>query len=233
MEPLMKRCAFTLIELLVVISIISLLIAILLPALGRAKWQTVLTQCASNQHQWGIANTAYATDHKGLLPSHPIGAGGNALDVAKETYDIMIDDYGMAHENFFCPEHSPEYTTIDWMTFGTGLEGTSTYFVGYSFMVPRPWFSDEAPRSNIVNGKEISQGPRSIDDVERAGNAVMADSLIIFPLGTTWADEWGNGHDYSGDPESVNALFVDGSVEARRKDLWEFRFQSGNAQTWY
>ena len=56
---------FTLIELLVVISIISLLISILLPALGRARRAAMLSVDASNLRQFAIAINAYAADNNG------------------------------------------------------------------------------------------------------------------------------------------------------------------------
>jgi prepilin-type N-terminal cleavage/methylation domain-containing protein/prepilin-type processing-associated H-X9-DG protein len=64
----MRRRAFTLVELLVVVAIISLLIAIVLPSLARAREQARRVQCASNLRQVAIATIAYAGQNRGVMP---------------------------------------------------------------------------------------------------------------------------------------------------------------------
>ena len=58
--------AFTLIELLIVISIIALLMAILMLALGAARSGSRALACKSNLRQLVIANIGYATENDGF-----------------------------------------------------------------------------------------------------------------------------------------------------------------------
>lgn len=55
-------------ELLVVISIIALLIALLLPALGTARGAAIDTQCKSNLRSTHQVLASYASDRQGRLP---------------------------------------------------------------------------------------------------------------------------------------------------------------------
>lgn len=69
LRPRMKCRGFTLVELLVVIGIISVLVAILLPALNRAREAAKWTQCLSNLRQLGTAMINYAQDNHDIFPS--------------------------------------------------------------------------------------------------------------------------------------------------------------------
>ena len=62
------RKAFTLIELLAVIAVVSLLMAISLPALRRARQQGDETVCKSKLRQLALLLKTYTNDHDGLFP---------------------------------------------------------------------------------------------------------------------------------------------------------------------
>jgi|WetSurMetagenome_2_1015567.scaffolds.fasta_scaffold211472_1 prepilin-type N-terminal cleavage/methylation domain-containing protein/prepilin-type processing-associated H-X9-DG protein len=76
----MQKKAFTLIELLVVVAIITVLVAMLLPALNAAREQGRAIQCQSNLKQIGLAVNLYADNYNDIMvPSclnDPPGSGG-------------------------------------------------------------------------------------------------------------------------------------------------------------
>ncbi|AQT68374.1 putative major pilin subunit [Anaerohalosphaera lusitana] len=70
----MKKKGFTLIELLVVIAIIAMLMAILMPALGKVKRMAERIVCGSNLRGLGNAVAVYASDYDDEYPVHHFDA---------------------------------------------------------------------------------------------------------------------------------------------------------------
>src|SRR4051795_13408576 len=74
------RRAFTLVELLVVIGVIALLVALLLPVLGRARESANQVKCLSNVRQIAAALVSYANDNRGWMPGAAMGQQRQAQD---------------------------------------------------------------------------------------------------------------------------------------------------------
>jgi prepilin-type N-terminal cleavage/methylation domain-containing protein len=81
--------AFTLIELLVVIAIISILTALLLPAMGRARRQGRIIACASNMRQTYMAMQMYANDYHDHVWNYASGAHDHVSPDDGKTNHLM------------------------------------------------------------------------------------------------------------------------------------------------
>jgi prepilin-type N-terminal cleavage/methylation domain-containing protein/prepilin-type processing-associated H-X9-DG protein len=100
---------FTLVELLVVIAIIALLMAVLLPALNKARRVTKRVVCMSNMKQLVVAWVTYTDNSDGKLVN-----GGQAIQGP-----ALPGKYGGVREPFWCTPLCPIAATDEVGTFAT------------------------------------------------------------------------------------------------------------------
>jgi prepilin-type N-terminal cleavage/methylation domain-containing protein len=130
-----KSSGFTLVELLVVIGIIGLLVAILLPALNRAREQAVSVQCMSNLRACGQLLYIYANQNHGMFPMMKIDESQqfprNKSDVSTTNLGVTFKypDIKSAMAQIANPHSNPYDTPF----FAGGLK---------VFYCPANWFWD-------------------------------------------------------------------------------------------
>ena len=83
-----SKSAFTLIELLVVIAVIAILIAVLLPAIGKARTSARAMQCMSRTRQLAIGWELYAQANKGTSVPGRFGNRGGGTGNPENWYDV-------------------------------------------------------------------------------------------------------------------------------------------------
>lgn len=139
----LRRPAFTLIELLVVIAIISILSALLLPALARAKERGRRISCLSTTRQFLLAIHVYADDHNQWLPSGasdsttPNGVLDDSVPVLSGEVRTQLIQYAGTYKMLGCPNLGAPFNTEEgW------FEQSYGFVLGYNYLgghTNTPW----------------------------------------------------------------------------------------------
>ena len=148
---------FTLIELLVVIAIIALLMAILIPALHRAKEQGQRATCLSNVKQLTLAWLLYAYENDDKIvnastffprPGEPAWIGalwqveGTVEELREHLKDGILYEYCNDVDIFKCPTgirgEVLTYAIVDAMNGATSIPGTKDLMIKRLGQIRRP-----------------------------------------------------------------------------------------------
>lgn len=213
--------AFTLVELLVVISIIALLLAIIMPALSKARDLARRNVCKSNLHQIGVALIMYANENKNKYPygtmynfpfasiqTHSLAA---SVSVKSVVAGLALCPY-ISNDTriFLCPGNTVVKKLGWYDTYRDGYlseDGYGSYRMTYLYFGDYPQHLDAAYRKHLILG---------LSPAERA----LYYKGLIYPTQSTGPrakifqdiiskDYWlETSHKYPG------ALFTDGSAQS-------------------
>lgn len=113
---------FTLIELLVVISILSVMVGLLLPAVNTIKGSAQLGTCGSNLRQAGIAISSYSNDWSGKIPAIQVDASSIWQYQLRDYFDLGptfvfgSSSQGGQKKEMSCPSYRGFKTSGVWST---------------------------------------------------------------------------------------------------------------------
>lgn len=213
-----RQRGFTLIELLVVVAIIALLIAILLPSLGRSRDQAKRTVCGTHLRSMTLGANVYASEWDGHLP--PSVNYGLADYRPNDTYYAFRSSKTWGYtllfklktitdaRVFFCPAQTNE----QWKFSGNGnVAGWPDQFasntkIGYHYQVhstanrlgEEP--ADDSKKQTFPTGNFIAA---AYPKVSKFPNRAILSTDIMYDPKTTVGHNGG---------KSANVVYIDGSV---------------------
>jgi len=207
--------AFTLIELLVVIGIIALLLAILIPALGKASSLSKRMVCASNLRQIDLAMRMYLNGNNNTYPciKDPVYIDPNTGDIIwlwmGRGWRSFIEPYLVENIDtqnpsvLFCPEDQAEPYKY----------GSTSYAYSMSlYHSPAQINNMNSPADTCGNGPFIELMPQQSLNVKKPSEKIIMGEWNSNHLRVVEQGWFGYGGWWCWEG-SRNYLFADGSVE--------------------
>jgi prepilin-type N-terminal cleavage/methylation domain-containing protein/prepilin-type processing-associated H-X9-DG protein len=196
-----RKRGFTLIELLVVVAIIAMLLAILIPGLGKAKEMVKKTICKNNIRNQAMGTILYSEANNGWAPTFP--AGNWFWDISFATTNEISRESGIDYKSFFCPVNrikksedarfwqfsrvaprgltlSPQPHEDESKISLTDQRNVEFRVMSYIYMFDkvRPDGTSRLPQDKLVTG-EKPIWIRKLTDLKNASSAVMMLDAVI------------------------------------------------------
>lgn len=245
-----RRGGFTLVELLVVVSVISVLIAIMLPALSMIRQQAESTVCKSRLKEWGLILHVYTSENEDRL-----WLDTDSKDPWVNTLSMYTD---LCEELCVCPSASDLAGDLVGGVENGWLVEEDQYIpyvtdkcsYGLNFWLLNQYSSREKAEKNRKRWKLMSMTnsdtPLFLDCASKGGYPESLDADPRFtgvPETGNWYQEYVRFRGgYDGNEmakyciprhgESVNGVFADGSTASvALKDLWGVQWHKSFEKT--
>ena len=200
-RPRRVNLGFSLVELLVLLAILSVLAAVLMPVMARAREHAGASTCLSNLRQIGTAIQMYSQDYDNYMPYAPdcftkifeMNGGtkyfeplGSAAKAQPDIKDILRP-YGATDQVFHCPDDVADLS-------GHALLPTQS-------VLPESWFAYDGSSYNYADW--VGLVPKSFSAFDRVSETYLMGDMEHF-------------HDSDGPFIGLfNVLYMDIHVKAR------------------